>query len=135
MRNIKFRGKLAKSPEDWYYGSLARDIPNNFYYIIDELNGWVRDIIESTIGQCTGLHDKNGIEIYEGDIVQDHFYEKKAKIIYMEAAFYLDYTFDFIQYGTNHNRYQLISNYDTREALEVIGNIYDNPELIKEAKI
>ena len=139
MRDIKFKiydkelkeshiEKLQDLCEDDYWYDGETDVWSVLYDSHNEQERFVAL-------QYTGLKDKNGTEIYEGDIVQDHFYEKKAKIIYMEAAFYLDYTFDFIQYETNHNRYQLISNYDTREALEVIGNIYDNPELIKEAKI
>lgn len=81
--------------------------------------------------QYTGLKDKNGKEIYEGDIIQDEFYERKAEVVFLEGAFWLDYKEDFGVYNTKHKRYQLLANYDYEQVLEVIGNIYDNPELLE----
>jgi uncharacterized phage protein (TIGR01671 family) len=88
--------------------------------------------IEVEIMQYTGLKDKNGKEIYEGDIIQDEFYERKAEVVFLEGAFWLDYKEDFGVYNTKHKRYQLLANYDYEQVLEVIGNIYDNKELLEE---
>lgn len=71
-REIKFRGKdiLHKS---WQYGSLAKDEPQKSYYIIDNEYGRGIDVDKETIGQYTGLHDKNGKEIYEGMIINNEY--------------------------------------------------------------
>lgn len=84
--------------------------------------------------QYTGLKDKNGNEIYEGDIIQDDFYERKAEVVFLEGAFWLDYKEDFEKYGTQHKRYQLIGNYSSEEVLEIIGNIHDNKDLLGEGE-
>lgn len=134
MRDIKFRGKELDT-DRWIYGDLLQPTTLCAIYEISDYNsvdGSRYDIDPETIGQYTGLRDANGVEIYEGDIVQDYFHEKKAKIIYMKSAFWLDYISDFRQYRTNHSRYQLISDYATKTVFEVIGNIYDNPELLGE---
>ena len=145
QRKIKFRGK--NKDIGWVYGQLAYDINGNTYIIqeveLDSSYGleetmlfatmWYR-VDKETIGQYTGLKDKNGKEIYEGDIIFDSFYERKAKVVFLEGAFWLDYIDDFKEYETIHKRYQLLANYDNKSVLEVIGNIYDNPELLKEGE-
>ena len=104
MRTIKFRifNKKIKS----YIGIHSSAI------MIDELNNLNDNLI---VEQFTGLHDKNGKEIYEGDIVTDGV--GKYKIIYdLKLAGYQPYC---------------IFRDDPENYCEVIGNIYENPELIK----
>lgn len=89
-----------------------------------DMNGLSHGLPRYVIQQYTGLKDKNGKEIYEGDIVKTKW-QNKAEMIWLEcdAAFALrtvgDVVKDEIMYGFK----------DTE--MEIIGNIYENPELIK----
>ena len=104
MRTIKFRifNKKIKSYIDIHSSAI----------MIDELNNLNDNLI---VEQFTGLHDKNGKEIYEGDIVTDGV--GKYKIIYdLKLAGYQPYC---------------IFRDDPENYCEVIGNIYENPELLE----
>lgn len=147
MREIKFRGKRVDNGE-WVYG----------YYLVDEDDGYplptiftpsglgdknigdgLHHVDPATVGQYTGMEDINGKEIYEGDIVKMHYffdnfdpytfgaYEDEKEIIgvvgidgmgtYTVCDDKKYYWLDYMEYP--------------QEELEVIGNIYDNPELLK----
>lgn len=73
--------------------------------------------------QFTGLTDKNGKEIYEGDIVQLYGFSDKYKISYGNGCFYLEGIEDFTQ--------DIMFSYQESNKVEVIGNVYENPELLK----
>lgn len=131
-RQIKFRGQLSHSKQ-WVYGNLIIAKNGQPYIIPSELfepDGhhliinsdepfWV---IPETVGQFTGLLDKNKTEIYEGDIVKS-LIGKKDVVIFKLGCFCWDnqpLTFDR----------QDFKIYETEDWAEVIGNIYENPELI-----
>lgn len=127
MREILFRGKRVDNGT-WAYGDLlhcdgemeidSESLGENGGYIIPE-----------TVGQYTGLRDKNGVRIFEGDVIriefQQDFYVGK---IYWADDF-LGWVVKFLD-GTTPETMELINFYNTKY-VEVIGNIHDNPEMIE----
>ncbi len=158
MREYRFRGKEIDTGR-WVYGGLFKEPapPQCFektledkYWIVYQdpryMPDWnlpykmVRtDVDKETIGQYTGLKDENEKEIYEGDIIEfsyDMFvgnfdtFVAKGKVVFEEGAFYIE-VFEN-ERTTKDEAYLLYSiNLDT---IEVIGNIYDNPELLEEGE-
>lgn len=124
MREIKFRGKRIDNNE-WVYGYLQKQaVEWEEYYITwpcTELINNCRVVIPKTIGQFTGLYDKNGVEIYEGDIVKSLI--NTFSIIYKKGCFFA--------VGINKSQvYTLFEEFEMCNKasvnLKVIGNIYDN---------
>lgn len=124
VRSIKFRGKDIIHNE-WIYGGLAEDKNENV--VILPKNNWQKGgcVDKDTIGQFTGLYDKNGKEIYEGDIVLHKTYhgEKSCVVRFECGAFIVGY-----HEGSSTKRTPMLIN----KSCVLIGNIHDNPELIKE---
>lgn len=129
MRNLKFRGKTENNI--WKYGSLLKDNPQKIYYIVDNEDGSGREVLEKTIGQYTGLKDKNGTEIYEGDIVS--FNLKSDSEGQPNIAGYIEYQTTFSGYRIMSLKGSFALDYNIKD-IEVIGNIYDNPELLEEGE-
>lgn len=77
--------------------------------------------------QCTGLKDKNGKFIYEGDIVRDISTQTVYKVSHKKCAFYLENK-EYVGY------FHELSQCFSISRLEVIGNIYENPELLSEVE-
>ena len=136
MREYKFRGKRIDNGE-WVYGYyfieerdiedgiIWRDIPQIQQRYGDHFQYF--DVDLATVGQYTGLHDKNGKEIYEGDIVTGLFNHTDiiGHIVYgSDATFFINRKG---LYGIGLN--------NATDWLEVIGNIYENPELLKEGSV
>ena len=126
MRTIKFRGRSGNL---WAYGNLhiiEHEEYGDSAYIIESDSTTIVDI--NTIGQFTGLHDKNGKEIYEGDIIKSSH----------GTIHYIVYDNDLACFKAVVARYNLFDEYSNlsngwiaRFNKEVIGNIHDNPELLK----
>ena len=122
MREILFRGKRRDTGE-WSYGSLQCF---KGYSIFDTIWKNFITVNSKTVGQYTGLKDKNGTMIFEGDIVKT--VEGPFKVVCEHGAFWL---YDELLLSNDH--LDFLGTYKT-EAIEVIGNIYDNPELLEVAK-
>lgn len=113
MREIKFRGKRIDNGL-WSYGSLYIDERNNYYI---QRHDWKREeVIPESVGQFTGLKDKHGKEIYEGDIFE---------FITMKYPIIVDCRHGYrFMYGKD----QICKS--EAEYGEIIGNTTDNPELL-----
>ena len=141
-RELKFRGKRIDNGE-WVYGGYHKHIKrtprimgNDYvkeedivYLIIQSgFSDWNMpkpidcfEVDPATVGQFTGLHDRDGKEIYEGDI---------AKYSPINAYFNRN-SVNVVEWGKRRGGFILNHKYAIPSDCEVLGNIYDNPDLIK----
>lgn len=122
MREILFRGK-SQNDSRWIIGDLLQHMGGETYII----NNRVADTVDpSTVGQYTGLKDKNGKWIYEGDIVRCGT-GRMYKVTFFVSPGVCG--FDLAPIGGFDS--QSPHNWSLFADTVVIGNIYDNPELLK----
>ena len=133
MREILFRGKRVDNGE-WIQGDIVQFLVHGVVRIVEQEPSYKDAEVDSdTVGQFTGLTDKNGRKIFEGDIIHleysqvffggVYFGEYTAEVSYKEGCFITD--------GINNGDEieTPLSGFDNDE-VEIIGNIHDNPELL-----
>lgn len=133
MREILFRGRRSWGNKDWVEGDLFYGY-NGYVGIAKKLSGIEMWQVEpETVGQYTGLCDKNGKKIFEGDIVQYelHGIRNRAVIKYgapKEDSFCYGW---YLDDNNGNTAFLLCKNWIKGYNCQVIGNIHDNPELLK----
>lgn len=137
MREILFRGKSKSiNRGEWIYGSFVEDTDLNACCIRDK--SLVYELVDrETVGQYTGLTDKNGKKIFEGDIIRattlDTGKEQRAVVCFGN---FIDenngdkYIGFFIEFDGIETTITQLSMEECKNRIEVIGNINDNKELI-----
>lgn len=143
MREIKFRGK-SKNIDEWCYGTYIfiddnkndpfrtrpiRETHKIVFWCSGDWNlgGWVdEEVIPETIGQYTGLKDKNEKEIYEGDIILWH--NKKYVVKFQSGMFYASVEeFNKDVHG-GYPLWSLVKYHEEQDCGVIVGNIYENNE-------
>ena len=134
MREIEFRGK-AKHNNEWVYGFYS---PLIWYPSLTQtpsiktFKGGDMEINPETLGQYTGVKDKNGTKIFEGDIVKYCIHTKGYE--HLDKNYIVEFSFG--GFRLRENLFDEFSDYVDNDSVdwdrcEVIGNIYDNPELLE----
>lgn len=131
MREILFRGK-RKDNGEWVYGNYAVTDNNGKQHFIFQNKAFEFEVDSETVGQYTGITDDNGRKIFEGDILDitnddpDYNYITKC---YLDCETLCvdvqgqDYDYTSIGFAIEIWEYEC-------DQVEIIGNIYDNPELL-----
>lgn len=120
MREIKFRG-ICEQSKKFKYGYVFRpfDIESKYMGIIPD-NGFSHSfVIKETVGQFTGLKDVQGVDIYDGDILEDE--EHNRREVYWSSD-------NLAWYCTNY----FCSLSEVAGECKVIGNFYQNSELLED---
>ena len=132
MREILFRGKRADNGQ-WVYGFYAQELQGQHYILADEGDFYdgpmltMVEIIPETVGQYTGLKDKNGVKVFDGDVVECiSTWDKANMVAIFEDGEYRLVLCDKYKNYTPGSGYYSIGCFDKN----IIGNIHDNPELM-----
>lgn len=147
MREILFRGKRSDTGE-WVYGGI-RIVQGRYYIIPEDSNPFGFEVDPATVGQYTGLTDKNGNRIFEGDIVAFTFHSDLAEhahlderpeitenheILFSEGSMWMKRIIIPDSLTAQIYGRRLILESLWKHRIEIIGNIHDNPELLKGGK-
>ena len=135
MRDILFRGKDAETGKwiyGWVFGEKAESIIElDTQYVSEEgVEAYYTSVvIPETVGQYTGLDDKNGVKIFEGDVVRYlNSIESGNGVVIFDACAFLFNWIDIDEIDS------LLRYFQCSKELEVIGNVHDNPEAMGETK-
>lgn len=139
MREILFRGKRKNDYEwlyrynEWLYGFpyITRKNAVKINWYCSNFGSMITDEVDpETVGQYTGLTDKNGRKIFEGDIIEGHCHSQwNHELMRCVIAYNRDH-FEARHYTNGiHGNYFTYKTVFSKDVV-VIGNIYDNPELI-----
>ena len=136
MREILFRGKRADNGE-WIEGGILQTENWASIYVCKDYQGSMNEppccdveeyeVIPETVGQYTSLTDKNGKKIFEGDIIQSLETKETAVVQWFPEHS------AFMVWCKSSNEVGFLYEC-TKSNIEVIGNIYDNPELLEVSK-
>ena len=119
MREIKFRGKRTDNGE-WVVGDYTRYSDEKSIIMVDLLEEEDYWVSSETVGQYTGLDDKSGQEIFEGDVVIDRWADMYTPIF--QNGIYMAYNPKLLEAGNGPStQFNII----WREGVEVIGNIHE----------
>lgn len=119
-----FKAKTCNG--EWIVGYLYRLSENNPPFIMLRKYGESYEVDEHTICQCTGLKDKNGNLIWENDIVKCLYNSYGENGVYIGKVIYRKDTCCFVATNSENTDYEW-----WKEEIEVIGNIFDNKELLE----
>ena len=144
MREILFRGKMTYEKE-WVNGALIA-VPEytailehydnrwNYPYLDGDtgtIDGGALCVFIETVGEYSGRTDRNGVKIFEGDIVKT-WIEGGAHSGFSWPLGVVEFRDSSFGIAHGEHKFTPLSAYAPRVLMEVIGNIHDNPELIKE---
>lgn len=130
MRNILFRGKTLD--DEWIYGSLVQCGGRNFVLQnenADVVSDGLRLVFPESVGQMTSYEDKNGTEIYEGDIIEDAWRPHQNRQLYVIV--YDEICDGLVAYPIGDDNGVELFNLPT-DIYTIVGNTTDNPELLRQ---
>lgn len=144
-REILFRGKpMFRESNEFVYGYYKHgniaDVETDFILPLPEYKNEINEVAvcTSTVGRYTGLTDRNGVKIFEGDIVHYQYEpgknywnsDQNSVIKWESTGFYMQGIMGTNKYALSCGWLESIPH-DNGRCFEVIGNVYDNPELLK----